>query len=219
MAGYFIQTSESKDWYKISSHTAASTSATLETAYTRTGGAGLSYTLRQVYYSLPSAVDRVIDVRQMVTPTRLGGMLTRRFDLVVPDMTSTGPPQTYYLFGQDSSKNWQVAFYPIPDQRLLIEFRYYKKLSDLSADADISYIPVKWHEVLVQGALMKAAIFTGDTGILNDAKSNFRDMLSMMMEEDGQGRDENTTRRSEDLDNFELPIPGLPQKYGRQYDG
>lgn len=214
VAGYYIQTSNSNDWYKISAHTAAATTATLETQYTRTGGAGLVYTLRKVSYSMPSTVDRILSVRQFISPGVLAGTLTRSFDSKFPDVDATGTPHCYYLFGRDSDGNWLFTPYPIPSERLLFEIRSFKKATDLSADADISIVPVKWHQILVEGACLLGAPFVGDTQILKDSKSMVADMLSAMNEEDGQGRDLSSQRRSIDDDFGGIPEPSLPPEYG-----
>lgn len=218
VTGYFIQTTDSDDWYKISAHTAAATTATLENQYTRTGGSGLTYTLRKVYYSLPSTVDRIVSVRQFISPSTMTGVLTRSFDRAVPDITSTGTPQWYYLWGQDTDKNWLFTPYPIPSERLLFEIRFYKKASDMSSDSDVSIVPVKWHQILVEGACILGAPYVGDAQILKDSKAMTADMLTAMIEEDGQSRDESSVRRT--IDDFEsdLVMPHLPPEYGRQND-
>lgn len=213
VANYFFQTSDSDDWYKISSHTGGGVNATLETSYAQTGGSGLSYTVRKRDYSLSSSVDRIASVRQSISPVKLGAVMTRRFDRILPDPTATGDPQWYYVWGLDSSQNWQIAFYPIPSSALLIEVRYYKKLSDLSADGDISDVPVKWHDVLIWGGLVRAATFTRDIDLIRLAKQNYIELIEQMRIEDGQTRDIDGIRRSID-ETVELSIPRLPASYG-----
>lgn len=219
VAGYFIQTSDSDDWYKISAHSAASTSATLETQYTRTGGSGLSYTLRKVYYSLPSTVDRISSFRQFISPGVLKGTLTRNFDRARPNPQATGTPECYHLWGRDADGNWLFSPDPIPSERLLFEIRFWKKAVDMTSDSEVSIVPVKWHQILIEGACMLGAPFVGDPQIMKDSKAMAADMLTAMIEEDGQGRDESSTRRTEDDDTTDLMEPSLPPAYGRQLDG
>src|SRR6185369_8156270 len=70
VAGRFIQTSSSNDWYKITAHTAATTTATLEIAAIYTAAAA-TYTVRKFYYSTSSSVDRIIQIFQDVQPYQL----------------------------------------------------------------------------------------------------------------------------------------------------
>lgn len=212
VAGYFFQTSEADDWYKISTHTAAQTAATLETQYTRTGGAGLSYTLRKVYYS--TTLDRIFSIRQGVSPSAMEERPVRRFDHGNPNPTDTGEPKRYLLWGLDSSGYWQFTPDPIPDERLLMELRGYLKLTDLSANADVSKIPVKWHQILVDGAVwVGGAAYVGDRDMQNDSKKNVADLLEQMVSEDGQGTNEPSVRRSIDDSFADLPEPRLPDNY------
>jgi hypothetical protein len=73
------------------------------------------------------------------------------FDKALPNANDNGVPMYYTLFGED-----KIQFYPIPDQVYTINYRYKKRLPDLSADADTPQLPKKWHELLVHGALARA---------------------------------------------------------------
>lgn len=149
-----IQFSDSDDWYDITSHTASSTSATLADGYTGSSNlSGGTYTLRKVYYSLASDLDRILSVRQARTDVKLAYVDPREFDIVLPDPTSTGKPTVYSILGLDSSNNWRMTFFPIPDAKINIHVRYYKAVTELSSNTDEPIFPEKWHEILVWGAL------------------------------------------------------------------
>ena len=151
---YQIQFEDSNDWYDISSHTASSVSATLADSYTASSNLSAgTYILRKVFYSLPSDMDRILSVRQARSDTKLAYADAREFDIVLPDPTSTGNPTTYLLPGLDSSNNWRMTLFPIPDAKMNIHVRYYKAVTDLSAATDEPIFPDKWHEILVWGAL------------------------------------------------------------------
>lgn len=152
---YMIQfTDESDDWYIISAHTGGQTSATLSVAFNGSSNiSGASYILRKVFTSLPSDLDRIVDLRQARTDTKLGAVDIRTFDRYLPDPTATGDPMYYYLSGLDTSGYWQIGLYPIPTSTENIQVRYLKIPSDLSADADLPVIPEKYHDILVYGAL------------------------------------------------------------------
>lgn len=179
---YMIQFTTTDDWYYISSHTAASTSATLSVPYVDSSNltAG-TYTLRKVFYSLASDVDRIIDFRQAITDQKLEYVNPRTFDRVLPDPTATGSPYYYSLLGLDSSQYWRVGFYPTPDTIINMQLRYYQKITELSSDTDTPVIPAKWHNVLVFGALaLYGHPFIDDTRV-RVAGERFRAVMDEML--------------------------------------
>ena len=149
-----IQFADSDDWYDITSHTASSTSATLSDGYTASSNLSAgTYTLRRFYYSLASDVDRILSVKQARSDVKLTYVDSREFDIVLADPTSTGNPTTYLLPGLDSSNNWRINFFPFPSAKMNIDVRYYKTVTELSANTDEPIFPKKWHEILIWGAL------------------------------------------------------------------
>jgi len=158
--GSFIQFSSSDDWYKITA-VASTISLTIEKAYV--GSTALSagtYTIRKVYYSLSSSVDKVLTIRQATTPIKMSTFSYRMFDLYIPDIASTGSPEACIMFGMDSSRNWQFFLHPIPDEVLNLEVRTRLRSTDMSADADYSNIPAKWAKtVLIAGAIWRGMEF------------------------------------------------------------
>jgi hypothetical protein len=158
--GSYIQFSSSNDWYKILTVTPA-TSLTIEKPYV--GSTALTdgtYTIRKVYYSLSSSVDKVLTIRQATTPIKMSTFSYRMFDLYIPDITATGSPEACMMFGMDSSRNWQFFLHPIPDEVLNLEIRTRLRSTDMSADADYSNIPAKWAKtVLLAGAIWRGMEF------------------------------------------------------------
>jgi len=153
---YMIQfNSVSDDWYIISAHTAATTTATLSVAFNGSSNiSGATYILRKVFTSLPSDLDRIVDLRQARTDTKLGAIDIRTFDRYLPDPTATGDPLYYYLSGLDVANGyWQIGLYPIPTTTENVQVRYLKIPADLSAESDLPVIPEKFHDILVYGAL------------------------------------------------------------------
>ena len=158
--GSYIQFSSSNDWYKILT-VAPATSLTIEKPYVGTTAltAG-TYTIRKVYYSLSSNVDKVLTIRQATTPIKMSTFNYRMFDLYIPDITATGSPEACMMFGMDSSRNWQFFLHPIPDEVLNLEVRIRLKSTDMSADTDYSNIPAKWAKtVLLAGAIWRGMEF------------------------------------------------------------
>lgn len=178
---YQIQFSTSDDWYDISAHTAASTSATLADAYTAsTNLSSGTYLLRKVFYSLPSDVDRILDVRQSISDTALTYTPIRDFDRVLPDPTSTGDPYIYSIVGLDSSDNWRIVFYPTADSIINVHVRYYKNITELSANTSQPIFPDKWHQVLVHGALAFFGWNYRDDSRRNFALQDYEKMIKNM---------------------------------------
>lgn len=179
---YMIQfTSVSNDWYFISAHTAGATSATLATAFNGTTNiSGAAYICRKVFYSLPSDLDRIVDLRQARTTSKLGAIDIRTFDKYLPDPRATGDPLYYYLAGLDSSQYWQVGIYPIPTSVENLQVRYLKTPADLSGDTDAPVIPEKFHDILVYGALYMFGHPYIDDDRFKSALQRYADLLGEM---------------------------------------
>jgi hypothetical protein len=158
--GSYIQFSSSNDWYKILTVT-STISLTIEKPYV--GSTALTdgtYTIRKVYYSLSSSVDKVLTIRQATTPIKMSTFNYRMFDLYIPDITATGSPEACMMFGMDSSRNWQFFLHPIPDEVLNLEIRTRLRSTDMSADDSYSNIPAKWAKtVLIAGAIWRGMEF------------------------------------------------------------
>lgn len=154
---WYIQFQGETNWYEVTAR-ASNTSITISPAYEGTTATGQTYTLRQVFYSLSTSVSRILSIRQSSTPSKLTNMGYRSLDLYQPDISTTGAPTAYALFRLDPSiaataaKKRQLQFFPSADGIYNMEARYVKLLSDLSADGDISDIPVPFHSVIIDGA-------------------------------------------------------------------
>ena len=163
----FIQFENDTNWYEVTARS-STTAITIGNAFqgaTLTAG---TYTLRTVYYDLPTDCFKVFDVRQSNTPLKLTQLGLWTTDLYRPDINTTGNPTGYYLFRNSpdvaatASKQRQIAFYPAPDDEYNIEVRYFLEQTDLSADTDIPYLPVPFHTLLVDGAEWLGAKFLND---------------------------------------------------------
>ena len=180
---YMIQfTTVSDDWYLISSHTGASTSATLSVPFNGTVNlSGATYLLRKVFYSLPSDCDRIVDARQSRTKTKLAALDVRRVDRELPDPDATADPVAYYLCGVDTNKYWQIGLYPIPSTAENIQIRYLTIPADMTG-TDTPNLPEKFHDVLIFGALwMFGHAFIDDDRIAS-AKARYEQAMEDMEE-------------------------------------
>ena len=176
-----IQFTTTDDWYFISAHTAASTSATLANAYVGTSNyTSGTYKLRKVFYSLSSTLDRLVDVRQAITKQKLGAVDIRTFDRYLPDPTAVDSPRYYAMCGVDSSKNWQITLYPLPSTVMNIQTRYLQAPTAMSGSTDTPILPEKFHDAIVFGALyLFGHAYIDDTRI-SSAKARFDNMVEEM---------------------------------------
>lgn len=151
---YWIQFPISADWYSFSSHIAGSTSATLSVPYVGISDISASaYNLRKIFYSMPSDLDRIDEMRQAITKQKIDFIDVRTFHRIIADPTAIYTPVYYSLVGMDSSNSWRVGFFPTPNDVINIQLLYYQKITELSSSTDQPLIPPKWHSVLVFAAL------------------------------------------------------------------
>lgn len=182
--GYFIQTSSSNDWYRITAHTAASTTATLEIAALTTATAA-TFIVRKFYYSTDSTVDRIIQIFQDVLPYQLIETTPEYFQSFNPGFLASGTPRLYCMAGMDSSGYPQLRLWPSPDTAINLRIDYYKVAADMSSDSDVSVIPAKWHTtVLLEGAKAQAFSFLDDARMANSVAIFDRMIEEMKTESD-----------------------------------
>lgn len=161
--GQYLQTSSSLDWYKITSHTAGSASATIEIGATTTAPAA-TFTIRKFYYSTDATVDRIIQINQSVLPYQLIETSPEYFQSFNPGFLASGTPRIYMPAGLDSSGFPQFRIWPNPDAVINLSIEYLKTGVDMSADGDLSVIPEKWRtSVLIDGAEVEAFEFLDDS--------------------------------------------------------
>jgi len=161
--GYYIQTSSSNDWYKITAHTGGTATATLEVGAIYTAPAA-TFTIRKFYYSTDSTVDRIIQVTQDILPYQLIETTQEYFQSFNPGFHSSGTPRLYCMNGVDASGYPQFRLWPNPDAVINLSVYYLRTATDMVADADVSVIPAKWHTtVLIEGGKMQAFQFDDDS--------------------------------------------------------
>ena len=125
-------------------------------------------------------MDRVLGMRQSITPFDLIETSADFFHLWDPNPLNTGNPRLFFMQGKDSSDVWQVGLWPVPDTVINLYTEYLKVVTDLSSDSDISIIPAKWHtSVLLKGALWQGLAFLGDARA-NGAGTEFFAMIEEM---------------------------------------
>lgn len=161
----FIQFSATDDWYQITSHTAASTSATIDPAYNQTSNlSGGTYIVRKVYYGLDSTLSGVISVMISESPRRLISLSPMNASNLLPFLGSTGIPSYYHLDVSASSTGLpQIAFYPTPAAAYNIYVASKTQMTNMSASTNTSIIPVQYHGLVINKAAMFAFQKLDDT--------------------------------------------------------
>lgn len=166
-ANQYIQFSNSNDWYRITAHTAGTAAATIEIGAINTNTVA-TYTIRKLYYSTSTSVDRIIQVWQDILPYQLIETTTEYFQSFNPGFLSSGTPRLYCTAGVDSTGAPQFKLWPNPDAVINLRIDYLTVATDMSADADVSVIPAKWHTtVLLEGAKAQAFNFLDDNRYTN----------------------------------------------------
>ena len=115
-------------------------------------------------YTLASGTAKIIDIRDTTNDTYLGE--AHYLDLVQDkpgiDSGDSGHPTKWYYSG-DSSQSPKIKLYPIPNGSYAMEYDYYKKLTELSADADEPDIPDRWQQILIDYALYQELLAQNDS--------------------------------------------------------
>jgi len=184
---YRIQFDDSDDWYDISAHTAGATAATLADPFLGTTNGTASYTLRKVYYDLPSDFGRMISMRQSRTDVKLEPMDFRFMDKFLPDPTEVAEPTNYQIIGlkslspvTGSTNQFRLVFHPTPNVRMNIDLRYYVKITALSADTDSPIFQEAWHSILIFDVLDRYAYTFLDDTRRNEVRAVKKELLEAM---------------------------------------
>lgn len=164
VANFFIRFSDTNNWYKISSHTAASTSATLSQSFG--GDSSISagtYTLRKIFYATSTPLDSIFDIKETVNGLEIREGSARYNDIYSPLYWDQGTSYFYTTSVPDSSGGVQLSFIYSPSEKTNFQVRGIKKLTDMSATTDTSVIPQRWHRTVLDLASYYALQSLDDT--------------------------------------------------------
>lgn len=158
VAGYYFKTEAHPEIIKIASHTAASTTATLEKAWPLAAVSAGGFKLWKDYASLSSTMKTVIQVTHdrrsapmdLVANTTFSERRAR-----FPELE--GPPELLNVFDFDSDGNRQIRWYPSAwDKKVTLHVEGRQEATALSADADEPLMPVEDRICLFYGACSRA---------------------------------------------------------------
>jgi len=159
----YIQFDGEDAWYRITAHTAGTDTATISPSAIEAETAS-EYQIRKFFYVLDTTVDRVRKMRISDWPYELVGKQSQWLNPWSSSANQTGNPRVFVIRGKDSSDQWQFCLWPFPDRVFNMYVEYLKKLTDLSADSDVSIIPEKWHTTtMLQGAIWRGWQFLDDS--------------------------------------------------------
>lgn len=209
--GRFIQFSTSKDWYKITAW-ATTTAITIEAGYVADDAlvAGTA-TVRNVFYSTSSSVDSILTIRQAVSPKKFTMHHHRTIDEYFPDITQTGTPTIAHTFGLDSSDNWMFSVIPIPDEKLNLEIRHRKRVTDLDENDDKPSIPSKFQNVILSGAFVFASNYNKDYQTARIWERKYEAGISRMIGSDPSNADMHPIFQRNDIESA-VPTYTLPNE-------
>lgn len=184
VVGWFIQFSDSNDWYEIATHTAATTTATLTAAYLGTTSSTLTFRLKKVYYVLPTDTGKILNLKQTRDDISLKYVPARKLDRLVTDRPRSGEPEFYSIVGVDSSRQYKVEFYPTPSVAMNINARYYRVVAEMSSDSDVPIIPEAFHDFLVWDTLGTYGFMFMDDTRISAAKALANELFEDMVKND-----------------------------------
>lgn len=218
VANRYIQFSSSDDWYKITAHTASSTSATISPSYGQTDNLSAgTYTVRKLLYATTTPMSSYLDIKKTVNPGRLESLNRREGEFFLPLYMDASDPLEYIMGPLDSSGYLQFSLAPSPSTAINLLVRGVKTLSDMSADGDTSIIPSRWHNAVVDIASWYAFASLDDTraaDFLTAGEIGINDMARVYSPDLGRHR----VMRSVDGGGYDSgPVYTLPGNFGPQY--
>jgi hypothetical protein len=186
---YFIQFNTANDWYPVTARSSG-TSITITPVYAQTTNlSGSAFTLRKFYYSLSSAVDEIIDIRNWDTPVKLIQVDPRFIDGLNPNPQSTNSSYAYMTYGYDSSGNLRFSPYPYPSDARLFNFRTKIRPVDMVNTTDLPSIPNKYAYVIAWGAIAIGLAYKNDMERAAAWSAKYEQRLQQMKGEYRQSED------------------------------
>jgi len=177
---WYFQAGTDADWYIIDSRTDDDTIELLQPYQGTTDGTA-TFKIWHILYSMPSDMYAVASIRQQVSPYVLQYAPYKDIDWMDPANDQSGTNTYLYTqFGVDSSGYKQLMFFPPRITAGIYTMKYYKQVTDLSADADISIIPASDHEILIYGALVRGFEYLDDFANSQKHETNFVVRLNEM---------------------------------------
>src|SRR3990167_5425911 len=171
--------------YRVSTHTAAATSLTLDAAFTGESSTTAALNIYKDAYALPADCGKLLQVKAYgrdLLPRRDG--IESLGNLRV-NSTRTGRPEVYSLFDfattGDPTTQRLLQVYPSPDVTYRLELYYKQNLNTELSTTTRPFIPDDFVQVLEYGTLARAfPIVLNDLDRGKYYQSLFNDVLALM---------------------------------------
>lgn len=124
----------------------------------------------------PLTVADLRTIESVVVTTTGEKLYPRRRQLLQDEgvlLTDAGSPQYYYVTG-----GTVVSVYPLNTGSITV--KYWKTPADLSTGADLPLIPVRFHDLIVEAAAMKAHRYQGDYEGAAACSQEYQRLLAIM---------------------------------------
>lgn len=217
VANRYIQFSSADDWYKITAHTASSTSATISPAYGQSSNLSAgTYKVRKLLYSTTTPLVSCLDIKKTVNPGRLESLNQREGDFFLPLYLETGDPTGYIAGPPDSTGGFQFSLANPPSSVFNMHIRGIKVITEMSEESDVPIFPARWHSACVDIAAYYGFQTIDDTRAAESlavGEVKIQDMLRTFSPDLGRHR----VMSSVDSDFDSGPVFQLPGDYGRMY--
>jgi hypothetical protein len=186
---FYIQFSTANDWYQVTTYNSG-TSLTISPALAGTTNiSGVTYTLRQFFYSLSSSCDRICDIKNWNTPLKLDELFPRDVDFTQPNPQSSNTSYGFIPYGYDSSNNVQIIPYPFPSDARLFEIKTFKRPTDMVNPTDLPTLPNKWAHIIGFGACALAFMYLRKIDISATWEKLFESKIEDMMAQERTSED------------------------------
>jgi len=142
------------------------------------------------YVSIPASLADMTNARIL---DREGWKDMRRLD--PGDEMSNDYPWNYQVLGIGDFGGPVIALKPIPNGEYFIELPYYANPVPMVETTDMPILPPKYNEILVYGALKRAASYSDAKTLYTTSTQDFDRMGAQMVREDIAGRDQDFVLR------------------------
>ena len=149
LTGRFIKFGSLSDWYKIDSHTAGSTTATISPSYMGSTLAGSTFLVRKFRYGLTPNALTILGVKIATNKKNLTSLSPIPTDMMVQMTSGTGTPTAYFLTTPASDGKTQIGFFPNADAIYNIYVDEKFETTEMVSDSDTSIIPSPYHDSIV----------------------------------------------------------------------
>jgi hypothetical protein len=188
MVGRKIRFNGQAEYYTIATFT-SDTALELDQTYSGTSDANATYSIYKDEYSLAATAEKIVNITLPSKNYRLANVGRTEFDTSLPSPKSEGAPDFWVDAGTDSNNYLLIQLSPIPDDDYVVYYWYRKRLTDLSADADVSLIPTKYHKLLYLGGC--AQTYEQDENpIANNYWTQYENMIEEMKSDLGSGAED-----------------------------